>query len=291
VVRGISGEYSGSRAGVAQSLIDQDATPSEKHPTTAHRAAGVKVGERTMDSTQWSGGSLTDRSAIGDVAIEGKIIEGNASRLYEARPDAASNTVVGLWLGKLIDLYDDRLDIRSVRIAVPAYPSSQGLCLFAVTYDDKYAAVSPQPLRFPLDLQSNRAIAGFKSSAYADVLTTYRVIDLAVSARAGDSCLSSASVPYLPAVVGSGRPSHLVALVSTGWRHTAAKLVGASGTFIETQCDRRFGPAYNKIPAYNKLCAFVLPNEGYGGTWSLDVTYDAGDAFERVAKLDVVLPE
>jgi len=159
--------------------------------------------------------------------LTGKIIEAYSPSV---KVGSGSGALVGLWLG----VPAGALDLKSVRIGIPAVPPARTLCFSAITRDGEYTARGPAAV--PKGVRGPVGISNLQNSKYSEPLKRYQALDLAVSARWGSDCNLSRKSLYVPAV-GSDNLSELVAAINS------AHAVGVGATFqsrsageIEGQC-------------------------------------------------------
>jgi hypothetical protein len=210
--------------------------------------------------------------------LSGKIVEAYSPSVNVG---SGSGALVGLWLG----VPAGTLDLKSVRVGIPAVPPARTLCFSAITRDGEYSARGPAAV--PKGVRGPVGISSLQNSEYSEPLKRYQALDLAVSARWGSDCKLSPKSPYVPAV-GSNNFSELVAAINSAHAiGVGATLQSRSAGEIEGQC----APVQNgRTTAFDTLCRFKLPAQGTTGEWNLALTRTPRAGPRRIDDFTILLP-
>jgi len=190
--------------------------------------------------------------------LSGKIVEAYSPSVNVG---SATGALVGLWLG----LPPKSVDVREIRVAVPAAPQLQKMCFSAVTRDGEYSARGV--LSAANGASGALPVVTLRDSQYAEELSRYEGADLAVNVRLGKDCAIKPTAPYLPAVGGGDRSQLMVAINSRAISVSAELTAGVD--VIKGECVPNL-PGRSR--AFDTRCTFALPDVVGNPNWTLALT-------------------
>lgn len=202
---------------------------------------------------------LIGAARAGEPMLTGKIDEAYSPSVNVG---SASGALVGLWLGAP----PKSVDVREIRVAVPASPQVQKMCFSAVTRDGEYTARGT--VSAAGGIGGALPVATLRESDYVDELSRYDGLDLAVGARLGTDCAIKPKSPYLPAV-GGGDDSKLVVAINSGHAISVSAELVAGAVVIKGECAPNL-PGRSR--AFDTRCTFALPDGANNPSWNLQLT-------------------
>lgn len=183
---------------------------------------------------------------------------------FSANVPVSGNLLMGLSYA----MSGSGLDPANLRVLLPGFSEPTRLCISASTRDGQYFAagrvVAPQAATGAASIR--------QTWRYGPQLKSYEPLDYAVRVRAGETCPTDPSAPFLPVSLSGATtrpPGALVAAINSqrALKTSARLVVGVAvvtGGCVTSRVTRS--------TAFDTVCRFEPPKEGFVGEARLEVT-------------------